>query len=298
VALATGQIHAWAIAVDATNLYWSTWEMDPASPGAVMKMPLAGGNPVVIASGQLGVGNIAVDATDVYWTTYGQGTVMKAPVAGGNPTAIATGQSGPRGIAVDATNVYWANYGSGQVMKMPLTGGTPVALATGQDHPIGITADATNVYWTNEGHLEILHGNANNYGSEVRKVPIRGGSSTLLAWNWGITSWAHGIAVVATTVYWLNFDPPLGTLWLSTVPIGGGQQSKHQAAFGEGYGIAIDPSGVYWVTNSNVFKTSLGSAASTSLASISLSFSKGTAVDATSVYYTDYQNGAVMKLAK
>ncbi len=49
--------------------------------------------------------------------TSGGGTIMKVPIAGGTPIVIASGQNFPLAIAVDNTSVYWTNYQGGTVMK-------------------------------------------------------------------------------------------------------------------------------------------------------------------------------------
>jgi hypothetical protein len=61
------------IAVDGTNVYWTNF-----GGGAVMKVPVSGGVPIVVAQGQNPLG-VAIDGTSVYWTDYGNATVMKTP---------------------------------------------------------------------------------------------------------------------------------------------------------------------------------------------------------------------------
>jgi hypothetical protein len=50
-----------------------------AHDGAVVRIPLAGGAPVVLASGVVRPSAITVDASHVYWTDTGLGTVSRAP---------------------------------------------------------------------------------------------------------------------------------------------------------------------------------------------------------------------------
>jgi hypothetical protein len=102
----------YAIAIDATSVYWTN-----IGDGTVMRAPLAGGTPVTLAGGQSLSYDIAVDDSGVYWTTFNGGTVMRAPLGGGFVTTIASGQDHPHGIALDPTSVYWTNYGDGTVMK-------------------------------------------------------------------------------------------------------------------------------------------------------------------------------------
>jgi hypothetical protein len=226
------------IAVDATNLYWSGYGPNDDDTASLWKMPLDHGEATALAtgfvndpiavgpSGVYGTGavdggvtivsaplaggtttaivpasslqqtfasyGIAVDATSVYWVAFSDPcTVMKAPLGGGSPTTLGSAPGSGIGIAMDATSVYWIT--SQAVTKVSLTGGTPVTLAAittfGQGIQ-GIAVDDANVYWTDGG----------NPGS-VRKVPIQGGPTTLLA-----TDLQHpaGIAVDATSVYWVN----------------------------------------------------------------------------------------------
>ena len=136
-----------AIAVDATNVYWT------GSSGTVMKVPVNGGTPATLASSQDQPEAIAVDGTSVYWTNgvSPNGAVMKMPLNGGTPTTLAASQNDPAAIAVDSTSVYWTTSLGGTVMKVSLDGGTTTLLVSGQNSPQDIAVDATSVYWTTHG---------------------------------------------------------------------------------------------------------------------------------------------------
>jgi hypothetical protein len=61
-----------AMAVDGSNLYWTSWDGWPASSnGAVMRVPLTGGTPVIVAGDQQLPEGIVLDATSVYWVDAG-----------------------------------------------------------------------------------------------------------------------------------------------------------------------------------------------------------------------------------
>jgi sugar lactone lactonase YvrE len=70
--LASAQDNPGNMVVDDTSVYWA----NNSVPGAIVKVPVAGGTPITLAEGVEPWG-IAVDATSVYWTSPGNGTVMK-----------------------------------------------------------------------------------------------------------------------------------------------------------------------------------------------------------------------------
>ena len=62
----SGRANPFAIAIDATDIYW----VEQTESGAVLRCPLGGcgaGGPVTMASGQEGPAAIAVDSAAVYW---------------------------------------------------------------------------------------------------------------------------------------------------------------------------------------------------------------------------------------
>jgi hypothetical protein len=76
--IASGQISPRGVAVDSTNVYWTSGGFG-IGDGVVMKVPLGGGTLTELASGQAGPNAIVVDATSVYWTnSVNTNTVMKA----------------------------------------------------------------------------------------------------------------------------------------------------------------------------------------------------------------------------
>jgi DNA-binding NarL/FixJ family response regulator len=152
--MASGQLGAHALALDATHLYWSIQCRPPAccsEDGAVLRVPLGGGAPeVVLPLLASSVTEITLDATTVWLTTSADG-IWSVPKAGGQPTQLVTeGSFGA--IAVDDTTVYAAGYlpsassqGAFDLYAIPKAGGDPVGLTDGKTIH-GLALDSWNVY--------------------------------------------------------------------------------------------------------------------------------------------------------
>jgi hypothetical protein len=162
-AIATGENHPHALAIDAANVYWVDLGGTTAGTGSVRQAPKGGTavTPVILSSNEDQAWDIAIDGSSVYWTDRANpGMVRKVPIGGGPVVTLAQNQGAPYGIAVDADYVYWTNFDDNTVMRLPKMlpdgGQAPFALATSQNNPSAITVDATpaspqakNVYWAN-----------------------------------------------------------------------------------------------------------------------------------------------------
>lgn len=132
------------LALDETHAYFTD-----SDPGAVAKVPLAGGPVVELYRGGDKTTGIAVDATHVYWSEWGSGRIVKVPKEGGAVTVLATDQKGARAIAIDGARVYFTNPPTGSIRSVAKSGGAVTVHATGQKHPYSVAVDATAIYWAN-----------------------------------------------------------------------------------------------------------------------------------------------------
>jgi len=230
---AAGQDTPDGVAIDKTNLYWTSYDLD----ATVMKAPIGGGTPTALATGQVFPENVAVRGTFVYWATwesYGNnGKVMKIPVGGGTPTTLASGQKHPESITTDATSVYWGT--DDAVMKVPIGGGTPTTFVSAQNVYGRVAVDATSVYYcTSTGDTN---------AGVVIKAPV-GGSPTVLA-----SGDPAYIALDGDSVYWTDVDPSGGSNGtVMKVPIGGGPTTILASGQDGPDRIAVDETSVYWTT--------------------------------------------------
>ena len=80
-----------AVAVDPSNIYWST------ADGTIDAAGLDGSNPHALVTGQEASG-VAVDPSNIYWTATGE--IDAASLDGSNPHTLVPSQDGPVLIAV------------------------------------------------------------------------------------------------------------------------------------------------------------------------------------------------------
>lgn len=144
--------NAYALALDSTNVYWSTGAVHTVE--YIAKTSDAG-VATPIATGLNNVSGIAVDANNIYMIDSGAQVLYECPKTGcgGNPTILAN-MPGLVGVASDGTNVYFG--GSGGIMKCDVAGcnKTPTKLANA--YPGSLAVDSTSVYWSDDSANEIV----------------------------------------------------------------------------------------------------------------------------------------------
>jgi len=260
VAVGSPSSVAWAVALDGTNVYWTSADIGPLPDGGVpfdiLSTPRGGGPTTTLLSGQQMITGLAVDGTSIYWGSRGAGdqaVMMRMPLAGGAPETLATAamvssSCGWGCVAVDSTSAYWAPAGS--VMKVPLSCGMPVSLApTGSVNALAVAA--TGVYWEQSNSLD----DGIDAGTwSVRTVPLGGGQVTTIASNAAYP--IQPLAVDATNVYWTYQDcnASCGNSFacscsaIASAPLAGGAPTQLVTGLAERpFALAVDATSVYWV---------------------------------------------------
>jgi hypothetical protein len=297
VVLASGLDRPHGLVIDEANAYWATgWGGNGTmGSGAIMKVSLAGGDPVLLAPGLNSPEALALDASNVYWTNYATNEILGVPKAGGAVFQVAMAPSEPWGIGIDEASIYWSQPFAGNVQGVPIGGGPVTTVATTPSDPwdlavarsyvvysastgVGrapklggqqwiltydqgqgaLAVDATSVYFSANKAM-IPMGLGMEPGVTLEAAAIEGSTPVVLA---SLQNQPGGLTSDGTYLYWTNAD---GTI--DAVPVTGGDPLQLAAGQTSPGNIANDCLNLYWTKG-------------------------GTSTDGTSA------TGSVMKLAK
>jgi len=227
--LATNGGAGWGIAVDESDVYWSTNEPSPTW-GAVKKVSVSGGTVSVLYSPVYLPRDVAIDANNVYFTGYEGGT-GQVPKAGGTAINTITGY-GPWDVFADKSTgySYWLNWDLHSIQRVPIGGGTAqdvVKSLSFMDTIQSIAARDTSIVFASN--------------SQVSEVSMFGGNVTVLAAS---QTNAYGIAADSSGVYWTS-KTASGTI--TRYDAGG----VAVLATGQNMptGIALDATTIYWANS-------------------------------------------------
>jgi hypothetical protein len=284
--LARGQSYPVDIAVAPNDVYWVN------QAGTVMKLEKSDlrSGPIVMASNQSTPSSIALDQTNVYWTNAGTasvvGSVQSMPLGGGPMITVIPNQTRAQHVALAEGSLFWTTQGDGAtpgtVMKASLSGGAPVALVSNVQGE-RIAVNQTRVYYaTNDERLHF--------------VPIEGGPIGELD---GPTAGSiRGIALTSTEVYWATFRG------LVRAPMDGSSFETLYA--GAIFALAVDARFAYFAEiqtaldgtqRFDIRRLALDGRSSLLLA-VNQGEPRSLAVDDAFVYWVNYKDGTVVRVAK
>ncbi len=199
--LATAQPQPYSLAVDGTNVYWSTLGSG-AGNGTIMACAKTGCGqvPTTLASGihvQYPYGLVVVGG-NVYWTSFNfGGEINVVPTTGGTFTNFSSNLGYPYEISAAGSIMMVVLYGQGgAIATVPMSGGAASNVVGGQSFPTEGATDGVNGYWT----LTIP---SNEMGATLVKSSLTSPGPVTLAAN---VQPAGSVAVDGTWVYWLTND--------------------------------------------------------------------------------------------
>jgi sugar lactone lactonase YvrE len=220
VALASGLVWPFGIAVDGTDVYFTSYD----GQGSLNRVPKVGGQTTVLGAPLDYPDQIVLDDAYVYYTLGGTGAIVKLAKDDTSSMTLFSGQGGPSGIAADDEALYWVDYFSGAVMSGPKSGGAATTLASGEPSPYRIAAGPTRVYWS-------------SFAPELRSVGKTGGSVATTPSG----GQPRTIATDATHVYWTDWQA--STLMSAALD---GSGNELLASFPTSPdGLAVDDANVY-----------------------------------------------------
>ena len=237
----------------------------------------------MLASGQAAPHELATDGTNLFWDDLNATplTFGSVPMGGGSVTlVVAQGHISANALLVDSQNIYWD-----AVYSMPKTGGAVTYLPS-QPGVVGAVDAVMAGTW--------MYG-VSSQG--VMRVSIYGAYDPL-----EYVSGALGVAVDSTNLYWSfsasnNYTGIATTTLDGKAPVATVTLAQNPITYGR---LRVDEGNVYFAQSctpncAGISRVPVGGGPTTLLVD-ELNVVAGFAVDATSVYWTDYTGGRIMKL--
>jgi hypothetical protein len=280
--VANGQEAPSGLALDATQVYWTTQTGGTISKAEKLDVE----NTVVLADMQPGAFQIVQDEAYLYWTNSGGDAVMKIAKDGGDPILFAS-ENGPGSIAADDEAVYWVMIGDetfdGFVRRKPKAGGPVQDLATDPGYLTGVAIEGDYLYWGNKS-VGTLGTN------QIKRIFKTGGSVEVIADAPGSP---RGLAFYDGALYWVEEYGGAIRKWEAgvTTTIATAQYDLRD--------VAVDAGGIFATSTFGleVVRLAHGASEFETLATGQPS-PHDVAIDATAVYWTNYGGPTVMRLAR
>ena len=112
---------------------------------------------IVVATNQVGVQQVVVGGGYVYWRDEND-DIYKESTGGGAITKVTTATAQTSLIYADATNLYWMSNLGGDIWQQAHSASISTKIASGvQSTPNAMASDGTNLYWTDENLSSLMH---------------------------------------------------------------------------------------------------------------------------------------------
>lgn len=248
--------------------------------GEVLRMPKNGGSSdVVAADGDRAVG-LAYTPGTIFWANRFRGDIRAADLSSLAVRTVSTTNVDPSDLALDNDVLYVAERNAGQIGRVPTSGGQVEVLATGQIGAVRVAVDTTYVYWI-------------TFVSDgvVAKLDKSTKAVTVLADH---QASPLSMTVLGEYVYWANYDAKAGAV--SRVPRTGGQVSTLASA-PNAMGVATDGVWLYWTAGDSLWRSRVDGSIPLRLAA-GQTTPQDMALDATWIYWCDFQAGSVLRVAR
>lgn len=253
--LADGLEDGRGIAVDATH----AWFTD-TSAGAILRLPMAGGEVETIVMSQAAPYDIAVDDDAVYWTNFdAAGSVQRIAKDGVAAELVDTNTVFPRGIALDATHVYWTGFDTdaGGLYRRPLTlDGSTQTLLTASKGFAELVVGSQDVFVSSHtpssGGVGFIEPPPEEMLGAILSVPLDGSAEPD---NLALVAQPFGIALTSDgTLVWATGDGAAadGPLRIFSYALPGGPEQQITPAQTAPWGVATDDAWVYFTDHTDV----------------------------------------------
>jgi hypothetical protein len=248
VAPLTTSYYAYDWAVAGNRIYWvNDWEQRDMLSCA---LPDCAGGALPAGVGGFGYYAMAADpaGANIYWSAVdpgqpaaSQNVIQGMAVATGAKRPLLTGVS-PSGLAADGSYVYFTNRTAKAVEKMSPTGASRAMLAVSPSSPDQIAVCGAHLYWADSKALYA--------------APLPNGTGTATVPAFGTAGLdIFGLTCDESGVYWINRASPNGTVVMCPHTGCGAAPTVLALSQNNPWGIAIDATAVYWVTEAGgVFK--------------------------------------------
>jgi hypothetical protein len=280
VAIVSNEYSPSDMAVDDGSIYWIS---DAGSK--IKKANKDGSNPTIVITGQHVIQKIFVDENYIFFVVLGE--IRRAGKNGGTVSTIVYSPLlgyGNAPFAMDQTSIYFledVNDYTSRLVKVRKNNGVRETLAPRIELPVGLATDGSNVFWTNLA------------GNRIKRISVNGGPIKMLGRCGGTLQVADGEGIYCAREGKIWSFPKIGGKPVAIVVLRTDYGDNRIVFDEENFYTRASVKGVF-----GIYKINKDGGQHRLIASVDLFTTKNFVIDASSIYWTDSRQGAVMRLHK